>query len=61
MRRNVTLTGLRWEGLVKVGLEVMSIDSVTSGDGHDPGERAPTRRSARRDGRGAATCNVRRS
>jgi len=31
----------------KAGLEVMPVDSVALRDGHCPGERAPTRRSAR--------------
>jgi hypothetical protein len=30
-----------------VGLKVMPIGSVTISDAHDPGERAPTRRSGR--------------
>jgi hypothetical protein len=34
----------------KVGLGVMPIGSVTPSDGHGPGERAPTRRSARTSG-----------
>jgi hypothetical protein len=34
----------------KVGLKVMPVDSVALRDGHSPGERTPTRRSARTSG-----------
>src|SRR5207248_11261578 len=46
---------------IEAGLDVMPIGSVTLSDGHGPGERARTRRSARASTRCRSRCGSSRS